>query len=1344
MEKEKETFVQPAIPKLDGHYDHWCLLMENFLRSKQYWDLIENGIPSARANQTEGQRKAIEDAKLKDLKVKNYLFQAIDRSVLETILNKDTAKSIWDSLKLKNQGTARVQRAQRQALRKDFEVLSMTSGESVNDFFARTLFVSNKLRNYGEPITDTMIIEKILRSMTPKFNYVVCSIEESTADFSAMTIDELQSRILVHEQRMNTEVIEEQVLKVTHGDSSNGRGRGRGQGSYRGRGRGRGRQSFDKSIIECYSCHKLGHFQYECPRKEQENANYTEVSDEMLLMAYQDVPTTDRREELWFLDSGCSNHMCGKKEYFSELDINYRTSVKLGDNSSMAVHGKGNIRMLVNGIVQTVIGVFYVPGLIHSLLSVGQLQEKGLTILVQHGKCKIFHPERGLIMVTTMSSNRMFTVTSLIQPKVGEVCLNSLTENQSSLWHNRYGHLSFTGLKALQQNNWVIGLPPFENPTKLCDACLNGKQRRDPFPKASTWRASQVLQLVHADICGPINPTSHSNKRYLLMFIDDYSRKTWVYFLAEKGEAFTSFKLFKNRVEKDTGSSLKCLRTDRGGEFTSREFTDFCQTHGISRQLTAAYTPQQNGVAERKNQTVMNMVRSMLSGKQMPHTFWPDAVNWAVYVLNRSPTFAVKGMTPEEAWSGIKPSVAHFRVFGCLAHVHIPDTKRKKLDDKSVQCVLLGVSEESKAYRLYDPATKKIIVSRDVIFDEAKGWNWTVQQEGASFVDLYWGEPLEDENTNADPVVVDSINTDADLAIAGGTNSDGSTTMNNASTEDVVTEDTPEVINRNTRSRREPAWMQDYIPGEELSEEDDSIFFAMFIGSDPISFQEAVKISKWRQAMDAEIAAIEKNDTWFLTDLPVNGKKIGVKWVYKTKLDANGEVDKYKARLVAKGYSQKHGVDYTEVFAPVARVDIVRLIISLAALKQWTIFQLDVKSAFLHGELIEDVFVEQPPGYIKKGAEQKVLKLKKALYGLKQAPRAWYSRIESYFMKEGFEKCKHEHTLFIKSRDGGKILIVCLYVDDLIFTGNDELMFAHFKKSMMLEFDMTDLGKMKYFLGIEVLQTADGIFIGQKKYVQEVLERFGMENCNSVKNPMVPGCKLVKDADGIRVDNTFFKQLVGSLMYLTATRPDIMFIVSLISRYMECPTELHLEAAKRLLRYLKGTADFGLFYKRGRQQELIAYTDSDYAGDMDDRKSTSGYVFMMGSGAVSWSSKKQPVVTLSTTEAEFISAASCACQAIWLRRILETLSHAQKTSTTVFCDNCSTIKLSKNPVMHGRSKHIDVRFHFLRELTRDGIVELIHCQSQEQAADIMTKPLKLDAFLKLRAMMGVCSISDIN
>ena len=366
-------------------------------------------------------------------------------------------------------------------------------------------------------------------------------------------------------------------------------------------------------------------------------------------------------------------------------------------------------------------------------------------------------------------------------------------------------------------------------------------------------------------------------------------------------------------------------------------------------------------------------------------------------------------------------------------------------------------------------------------------------------VDLEWGE-ADANNEDVERVSVNGSenNDDREVNCDEGNREEENGSLNPSN----------EVSEGEERVRRPPMWMHDYVPGEGLSEDEANI--ALVVSTDPLHFEVAVKNANWRLAMDREINSIEKNNTWTLTELPAGVKKIGVKWVYKTKYNEHGEIDKYKARLVAKGYSQKHGIYYTEVFAPVARMDTVRMIFALVAHKSWKIFQLDVKSALLHGDLSEDVYVDQPKGYEKKGSEHLVYKLHKALYGLKQAPRAWFSRIEAHFISEGFQRCDSEQTLFTKRSREGKIIIVSVYVDDLIFTGDDEIMMSEFKSSMMREFDMSDLGKMRFFLGIEVLQRSDGIYICQRKYALEVLKRFGMLESNSVNSPIVPGKKSTK------------------------------------------------------------------------------------------------------------------------------------------------------------------------------------------------------------------------------------------
>ena len=341
----------------------------------------------------------------------------------------------------------------------------------------------------------------------------------------------------------------------------------------------------------------------------------------------------------------------------------------------------------------------------------------------------------------------------------------------------------------------MIGLPQINCPSQVCEECVVGKHNRDRFPTGKAWRARNPLELIHSDICGPINPVSNGKKRYFISFIDDFSRKTWVYFLQEKSEALPAFKSFKALAENETGRTIKILRSDRGGEYNSKDFESFCALHGIRRQLTTAYTPQQNGVSERKNRTILNMVRSMLAKSLVPKVFWPEAVNWSVHILNRSPTFAVQNMTPEEAWSGRKPSVDHLRIFGCIAFAHIPDEKRKKLDDKSEKCVFLGVSEVSKAYKLFNPFTKKIIISRDVVFDEEKTWNWVNNSSRQQPIPVSFDEEEQKEsNQQLQPSHLQLQPLDSPH-----TTSPRSPTI-------TASEGAP----RPQRSKKRPAWMTDY------------------------------------------------------------------------------------------------------------------------------------------------------------------------------------------------------------------------------------------------------------------------------------------------------------------------------------------------------------------------------------------------------------------------------------------------------------------------------------------------------------------------------------------------------
>ncbi|KAD7478171.1 hypothetical protein E3N88_01307 [Mikania micrantha] len=512
--------------------------------------------------------------------------------------------------------------------------------------------------------------------------------------------------------------------------------------------------------------------------------------------------------------------------------------------------------------------------------------------------------------------------------------------------------------------------------------------------------------------------------------------------------------------------------------------------------------------------------------------------------------------------------------------------------------------------------------------------------------------------------------------------------------------------------------------------------FALNI-TDPTTYTEACKLPAWQTTMHEELAAIEKNQTWVLTTLPAGKNLVGLKWLYKTKVGPDGKIVKYKARLVAKGYSQQYGVDFLETFAPVARFETIRVVVAIAAQMGWPIHQLDVKSAFLNGDLSEEIYVEQPEGFLVKGKEQMVYKLHKALYGLKQSPRAWYAKIDGYFAEHGFRRSANEPTLYIKQLDTDSIIYVCLYVDDIICTASTSFLIAEFKHGMKIAFEMTDMGFLEYFLGLEVFQNSKGIFLGQKSYVVNLLKKFGMSNCNIEATPVNVLEKLQMEDGQDKVDAELYRSLVGGLIYLTHTRPDLAYAVSLVSRFIQSPSKNHFGAGQRILRYVAGTTNFGVWYKKDAPITLIGYSDSDWASSIDNRKSVSAYVFMLGTGAVSWCSKKQLTVALSSTEAEYIASTGAACQGVWIRRILEDLGFKQDGATVIYCDNNSAINLSKNPVLHSRSKHIELKYHFIRDLVAQNQIKLEFCDTHHQVADVLTKGLTREKFVFFRHLMGV-------
>lgn len=442
--------------------------------------------------------------------------------------------------------------------------------------------------------------------------------------------------------------------------------------------------------------------------------------------------------------------------------------------------------------------------------------------------------------------------------------------------------------------------------------------------------------------------------------------------------------------------------------------------------------------------------------------------------------------------------------------------------------------------------------------------------------------------------------------------------------------------------------------------------------------------------------------------------------------------------MVAKGYTQVEGLDYHDTFAPVAKLVTVRCVLAIAATRNWHLHQLDVNNAFLHGDLHEDVYMSLPPGYGRQG-ETRVCKLQKSLYGLKQASRNWYSKLSTVLLSAGFKQSQADHSLFTR-HTGPNILVVLVYVDDLLVTGNDLTSIRHLQEFLSSKFQLKDLGKLKYFLGIEVARSTKGIFINQRKYILDILTDAGQSGCRPASTPMEQHLKLTADSGEPLSDPSPYRRLIGRLIYLTISRPDITFAVNLLSQFMQTPRVPHLDAATRILRYLKGTASHGLLFSASSDLTLTGYTDSDWASCPMTRRSTTGYFITLGHSPISWRTKKQSVVSRSSAEAEYRAMASTTCELVWLRQLLLDLAVPPSSPISLHCDNQAALHIARNPVFHERSKHIEIDCHLIREKVQQGLLQLHHIASADQLADIFTKALGVDHFRHLMFKLGITSL----
>lgn len=1376
--------------KLEGrkNFDEWKGETKAWLSTKGHWKCFE-GV------ETDADKNFLAIQAL-NLTLTAPLYAYTDEQTL--------AKRAWDAIctAFEDSGIGR-----RVDLLKQLVSLKQNDCESMEDYVHKMVLLSRKVKKAGLEIGDEVVAALMLAGLPDEYRPMVMAIENSS---KKLTSDYVQTQLLQEVSfQKPIEAGAAALIAKKRNPHNNARRKSQHQKSKQ--------QPNNSETVTCYVCGKKGHYASKCEHRKGD-------TDQMMLCSF--VAHTNSSSE-WFIDSGASAHMTSSQRNMIHVQPPANNEIVVGNNSRLEVQCAGDINIKISDEQTTrnttLKNVLCIPGICANLLSVSQMAKHGCTVVFDSECCKVFNAKWDLIAKAPLVDDLYRLKCSMDRTPTAMIAVDK------QLWHRRMGHSCDTNLEKVKSA--VTGIEYTNGSSEACVTCVQGKQTRASFNESQN-RASGVLDLVHSDVAFmPSN--SFGGAKYFVTFVDDYSRKVFVYPMKQKNEVYDLFVQFKSFVEKQTGRSIKVLRTDNGTEYCNKSFDSLSKKSGILHQRTVPHTPEQNGVAERMNRTIMDKVRCMLIDSKLDNKFWAEATSTAVYLINRIPCRGMKHVTPEERWSGAKPDLSSLRVFGCRAMAHIPKAQRTKLDVKSIQCIFVGYSEQSKAYRLYNPKTRNVLVSRDVVFiesDENKvieipdKTNRSALSSKNNKIDetVSSDDDSSDNSSDYDSSDTESDDSDSDtefseaVASFSEANRNQSPASANIAKHSTPTSSNPRNNNNNESESQLDASLiiiDDTIieadrASETIGEQNESNYvdvneanndsseamtsvnssnaslietefdvaaseleivprpfsvekgignlcesnarkaiglYAMLAAAtedvqEPKSYREAIQCDearRWEEAMACEYHSLIENDTWEMCDLPNGRKAIANKWVFKVKRSATGVIERYKARLVVKGYSQVRGIDYDETYSPVARYSSIRFLLAMAAKYQLIIHQMDAVTAFLQGELAEEIYMTQPEGFDDNS--KRVCRLMRPLYGLKQSSRAWNSKLNDVLTERlKFNRSSVDQCIYFKHSQQNTI-VLAVWVDDLMIFSSNGTMCTKLKNDLQAHFKMKDLGEVKSLLGMNITRNVNGsISIDQRHYIETVLRRFKMENCNPVASPMEGGDQRVSDemcprnaAEQQEMDAIPYQAAIGSLMYAAQiSRPDICYAVCTLSRYNNNYGREHWTAAKRVLRYLKGTIDVKLTFQPNGSGEMVGFCDADHAGDRDRRRSTSGYVFTIQGGAISWASKRQRTTALSTTEAEFMSMVSAVQEALWLKRFeCEMFLNASKT-ITLYGDNQGALALAKHKGYHARTKHIDVRKYFIEDhLLREGgndddiKIKLEYISTNQMTADILTKPM---------------------
>jgi transposase InsO family protein len=1063
------------------------------------------------------------------------------------------------------------------------------------------------------------------------------------------------------------------------------------------------------------------------------------------------------------VDSGASHHMTSQLEYLSnvkELPNNAPGVVKTASGSCVNVQGVGDLHLsLKSGAHKvTLPNVLYIPDLDCTLLSLPTILASGGQADFAGDSCNISTSEDPSVpklqgkLSAGSSRHQLFILQDVsIQAASAYTAQADFT---AQLWHQRLGHLGYQALADLttRVDGISVSASAFKQRNEqgkgVCGPCMDGRQSRLPRTPTDTARSTVPLHRVSADLCGPMTEDSINGSKYYLLVIDEATRYSVLQPISKKSDAAGHIISIFKKLRATCGNKVVYFRTDGGGEFVNTELAKQLQDMGITHEVTPAYSPESNGMAERANRTIMEKLRSMQSWAELPNYFWAECAVYANLLRNLSPAAGIS-KTPWELMHGTKPNISQLRIYGALCYIHKPKELRSKLDFKTERGIIVGHDFRAHTYRVYVNGSIRTV--RDVKADETKP-GWPILQDDEDEDDLpmlqhptinITNEPVNSVSDNSEPDNSEPDNSDqspiADLAPSPELEDNISDTDSGADSD--ADSDTPDYTETSNEPRY-PRRSNRAPPGFHACYTAAAVAATPII--EPLTVTEAKQTPQWpewKQAMQAEMDALHSNNTWELASTPSDVTPLPCKWVFKLKRNQDGSIERFKARLVAGGHRQKDGIDYAEVYAPVSRLATFRALMAKVACEDLEMHSVDISNAFLNGELDPPVYMKQPEDFNTEPSHISC-KLQRSLYGLKQAPKEWHNTLSKALTQLGFNVSESDRALWVKpSTKTTAAVYLVMWVDDLIMASTPTSYLCAVKDKLLTIFKGRDLGEATSYLNMAIKRdrTLRTLNITQPTHINNLLQKLNMQDCKGKAVPFAPGADLSESADDDTLlgNSSPYAEAVGALMYIcSTTRPDLSVSVSLLARVMSKPTTRHWNYLKNVMRYVSATKHLGITYGT-TSTGLLGYTDSDYASCKDTRKSRSGSVFILYGGAVTWSSKLQTVIATSTAEAEYIAAANAARDAIWLKRICKDLDVKTDQAVPLYADNQSAIHMATNSADTARTKHIDVCYHFLRNNIARGNIRMIYCTTEDNVADMFTKPLPYSKLQKFSTKIGV-------